>query len=70
MGCALLAACDEGELPTIEVLLDELGPHYASPWGRTPLIACAANGHTLAAACVLGRGAELDATDADGRTPL
>ena len=45
-------------------------PSCLSPQGRTPLMAAAGVGHALLVAELIGRGAQLEATDCDGRTAL
>ena len=68
----LLKAADDGDVDDVRKLLDKGANVEAADkyFGYTPLHRACYNGHVRVANMLLARGAKIDATDKDERTPL
>lgn len=53
-----------------EDLVEDIGVHYTSPFGRTTLIAAAASGQTMMIGHLLQEGVDIHGCDGDGRSAL
>ncbi len=67
-GCK--GGCQAGAMPLLSLLLDARADPTAAAGGVPALGAAAAAGSAAAARLLMSRGAELEAADSEGRTPL